>query len=61
MSRSTVADMRATHAAGSHFAVVTAWDRPTAEFAEAAGSNTSSLVTPLHRLRSATSQRYEWG
>jgi 3-methyl-2-oxobutanoate hydroxymethyltransferase len=29
--------MRAAHAAGGHFAVVTAWDRPTAEFAEAAG------------------------
>jgi 3-methyl-2-oxobutanoate hydroxymethyltransferase len=37
MARHTVADMRAAHAAGSHFAVVTAWDRPTAEFAEAAG------------------------
>jgi len=37
MARHTVADMRAVHAAGGHFAVVTAWDRPTAEFAEAAG------------------------
>ena len=37
MSRYTVADMRAAHAAGERFAVVTAWDRPTAEFAEAAG------------------------
>jgi len=37
MPRHTVADMRAAHAAGSHFAVVTAWDRATAEFAEAAG------------------------
>jgi 3-methyl-2-oxobutanoate hydroxymethyltransferase len=37
MGRHTVADMRAAHAAGGHFAAVTAWDRPTAEFAEAAG------------------------
>ena len=37
MGRHTIADMRAAHAAGGHFAVVTAWDRPTAEFAEAAG------------------------
>ena len=37
MSRYTVADMRAVRAAGGHFAAVTAWDRPTAEFAEAAG------------------------
>lgn len=37
MTRTTVAEMRAVHAAGGHFAVVTAWDRPTAEFAEAAG------------------------
>jgi 3-methyl-2-oxobutanoate hydroxymethyltransferase len=37
MGRHTVADMRAVRAADSHFAAVTAWDRPTAEFAEAAG------------------------
>ena len=36
MARHTVADMRAVHAAGGHFAAATAWDRPTAEFAEAA-------------------------
>jgi 3-methyl-2-oxobutanoate hydroxymethyltransferase len=37
MGRHTVADMRAVRDAGGHFAAVTAWDRPGAEFAEAAG------------------------
>ena len=37
MGRYTVADMRAVRASGGHFAAITAWDRPTAEFAEAAG------------------------
>ena len=37
MTRRTVADLRALHAAGERFTVVTAWDRATAEAAEAAG------------------------
>mgnify|MGYP000565780748 CR=1 FL=1 len=56
MARHTVADMRATHAAGGHFAVVTAWDRSTAEFAEVAGIQFilvgDSLGMVLHGLPS---------
>ncbi len=37
MSRRTIADLRALHAAGRRFTVATAWDRPTSEVVEAAG------------------------
>jgi len=35
--RQSVVDLRARYTAGERFSVTTAWDRPTAEFAEAAG------------------------
>ena len=51
MGRHTVADMRAAHAAGDHFAAVTAWDRPTAEFAEAAARERAAEAAQVYRVR----------